>query len=342
VNPDPIRLAIVGAGEAVRSFHAPALKALTDQFRVTMVCSRTITSASRLAPLVDAGQVTADLDEVLARQDVEAVLIAVPICLNLPFAARSLRAGKHVLLEKPLAGTLSEGQELLQVSKQQPHLTAMVAENFRYAPAVNAMKDLVGEGAIGLPEFAYCHSIGHIDPTRQRQWRAQPQHSGGYLMDGGVHYAALLRIILGEIRDVAAVARLFDPRLGGAIGLSAHLCTEQGVQVMYNFLRTPAPVGPWSAQLHIFGAQGTASMDAQGTITMQAAGRAPTRREAPGPPPHLAQLLDFFAAIRLGNPPRSTFDEGWRDMQWVDRALSAADANRSPTSSQRPDASSQL
>lgn len=320
----PVGLAIVGAGSVVRGSHAPALRQLQDRFRVSVVCSRTIDSARKTALLLRGAAASSDLAEVLARPDVEAVLIAVPIAQSAGVARAALAAGKHVLLEKPLAASRREATELLEQSAGVPQLVAMVAENFRYAAFTELYRSLVWDGAIGTPEFAYCHSIGHVDPATQSTWRAEPAHAGGYLLDGGVHYAALLRIVLGEAIETGGLARVTDPRLGGPVGLSAHVRTDRGIQLIYTHLRTASPGARWSVSLSVFGSQGSVVLGTDGTIRVVSRDRPERQVAADGDLGHVAQLCDFFDAIRSGRVPRSSFREGWLDLLWIDAALQAA------------------
>jgi predicted dehydrogenase len=91
---------------------------------------------------------TAVLDEVLADPTVDAVSIATPPATHYPLVKRALEAGKHVLVEKPLATCVSEAEELVELANSRG-LTLMPGHTFLYSPAVNKVRDLIDSGELG-------------------------------------------------------------------------------------------------------------------------------------------------------------------------------------------------
>jgi predicted dehydrogenase/threonine dehydrogenase-like Zn-dependent dehydrogenase len=98
-----LRLALVGAGTFARAAHLPALRTLADRYAIRAVMSRTGHQAKSLAVQAGAEYATSDFDAVLSDSEVDAVLIATRHHLHAKLALRALQAGKHVLVEKPLA-----------------------------------------------------------------------------------------------------------------------------------------------------------------------------------------------------------------------------------------------
>ena len=107
-----VRLALVGAGSFAKGTHLPNLAALSGLYTLAAVCSRTGPNATAAAARFGARYATTDFDEVLADPEVEAVLIATRHNLHGAMTLRALRAGKHVLVEKPLALTREELDEI--------------------------------------------------------------------------------------------------------------------------------------------------------------------------------------------------------------------------------------
>ena len=100
----PVRLGMIGAGLFARDAHVPALYSLDDDFVIAAVYSRTADSADKLnALLPEPADVYTDLDALLARDDIDAVDVLLPITLQPAIIQKALAAGKHVLSEKPVA-----------------------------------------------------------------------------------------------------------------------------------------------------------------------------------------------------------------------------------------------
>ncbi|MPZ92067.1 MAG: hypothetical protein GEU68_10610 [Actinobacteria bacterium] len=165
------------------------------------------------------------LDEFLATSGLDAVWIVSPTFLHHPQGMAALKAGKHVLLEKPLATTAAEAWELVETAKETGVVLATGYQG-RYVPGHQAMKKLIAEGAIGDVTAARSYYGVHRDgpPPEWRQHRTEARW--GALADIGTHHLDLLRMLLGEVvdahgltghqlgfetDDVAAAALRFDP-----------------------------------------------------------------------------------------------------------------------------------
>jgi len=150
VTQTPIGVAVVGAGywgpNLVRNFQA------TPSFRLRWLCDLDVARAQKVLGGYSTVQVTADLDEVLADPEVQAVAIATPAGTHLPIALKALRAGKHVLVEKPLAATFAEGRELVEEAERRG-LTLMCDHTYCYTPAVLRIREMLGSGELGELHF---------------------------------------------------------------------------------------------------------------------------------------------------------------------------------------------
>ena len=149
-----IGIAIVGAGywgqNLIRNFWE------AEQCRLVCVCDKDsilLAKALRRYPTIE---VTQDFDSVLRHVGIDAVVIATPASTHFDFASRALQAGKHVLVEKPLATNTQEVQRLIELAAQKQK-TLMVDHTFLYTPAVRKMKQLVDSGEIG--DLLYFDSV---------------------------------------------------------------------------------------------------------------------------------------------------------------------------------------
>src|SRR5687767_14515241 len=149
----PLRLGLIGAGLVVRRFHWPALAGLADHFRVAAHTDVDDESAAPFAQLTGLGaeQRMPDTAALLARDDVDAVLVAVPPAAARAITAQALAAGKHVLCEKPPGGTLEAARAFHALERENTRgggPTLMMGENFFYRSDLRAARDLVQRGAI--------------------------------------------------------------------------------------------------------------------------------------------------------------------------------------------------
>jgi predicted dehydrogenase len=128
--------------------------------------------AARLHPQV---HVTEDLDKVLADDEVSAVVVATPAATHAPLARRALEAGKHVMVEKPLALASVDAVALATLADQRGQVL-MVGHTFEYVPAVRRMKELIDAGEIG--DLLYLHSqrlnLGRIQSDINAFWSIGP------------------------------------------------------------------------------------------------------------------------------------------------------------------------
>jgi predicted dehydrogenase len=314
----PVKLGVVGCGAIWHRAHAPSLARLADRFTVVGVCSRTEGNAARVATSLPGVSVFTKTADLLGLPGLEAVLIATPTVENAAVVTSALRAGKHVMVEKPLACNDDEAAVLCAEAARH-QMVAMVAENFRYMAGVQEARRLLTEGAIGPPSLAVCTSLGSIDVGRLAEWRQDHRHEGGFLLDGGVHFAAKLRVLFGELSVVGATTGSRDPRLGRYDSLTCHATGATGVYIVLTFVRTAAATSGGESRVAVFGPNGQLVLDRDKlTVNGQLA--------TVGGDSHGfdTEYLEFWNAIRLGNPVRSTFDEGRRDMQLILAALRAA------------------
>jgi predicted dehydrogenase len=148
----------------------------------------------------------ANLDEALAQGSFDAVYVASPVFLHAPQTITALRAGMHVLCEKPMALNFAEAGSMVAAAKAgQKHLG--VAYYRRTYPKVRRTVELLRQGVIGQPVFAFanCHAWFTAE-TGQREWLLDPAKAGGGpLYDIASHRIDLMNYFFGEPLDVRAL-----------------------------------------------------------------------------------------------------------------------------------------
>ncbi|KAB8260676.1 hypothetical protein BDV32DRAFT_158611 [Aspergillus pseudonomiae] len=212
----PIGVAIIGSGTFNHNARFPGVQA-SDAFDLKAIYSRSLTSAQTLATGVsgvdlyseDAGS-GKSYDDLLSRSDITAVIIAIPILVQPEFIRKALIAGKHVLSEKPIAKDLSAAQDLINLHNSRivsSKTVWAVAENWRYmSKFVRAAQEVRRLGGVKNFRVVMRSMIKPGSKYHKTEWRRKPEYQGGFVLDGGVHVVAALRLILGQSDGLAMVA----------------------------------------------------------------------------------------------------------------------------------------
>ena len=145
-----------------------------------------------------------DWRALIARDDVHLVDIAAPGDLHAPIAIAALRAGKHVLCEKPLANTVAEAEEMTAAAAQAraTGARAMLVFNYRRVPALALARRLIAQGRLGTLRHVRAAYLQDwlTDPAFPLTWRLQAGHAGsGALGDLGAHIVDLTQYLTGEL-----------------------------------------------------------------------------------------------------------------------------------------------
>lgn len=166
----PLGLALVGAGR-IGTHHATTVAHRLPGARLVAVADAVETAAKRLAAELDADAV--DVDAVLARSDVDGVLITAPARSHTELVVAAAAAGKHVFCEKPMALTLADADRAIAAAEQ-AGVVLQVGFNRRFAPAFAAARAAIDAGRIGTPQLlrSLTRDPGPFtaDPARIPQW----------------------------------------------------------------------------------------------------------------------------------------------------------------------------
>ena len=205
---------------------APALK---------VVCGRTEAALNAFAERWGWQETTTDWREVVERDDVDIIDIAVPTALHRDIAVAAAEAGKHIFCEKPFALNPAQGEEMLRAAEA-AGVVHYVNHNYRRTPAVCLARQLIDEGRIGQIYHwrgAYLQSW-IVDPNFPLTWQLQAEHAGGGPhYDLNSHSIDLARFLVGEIKSVVAMTSHFIterplPAAGSTAFVGAAETTEKG------------------------------------------------------------------------------------------------------------------
>jgi predicted dehydrogenase len=183
---------VVGIGDITTRRVIPAIQAESRSKLYGLVTR----DSSKAAPY--STRVWSSLDEALHDPAVHAVYIGTPVFLHAPQTIQALRAGKHVLCEKPMAMNEAEARSMLRAAEDSG-TTFGVAYYRRFYPKVQRVKELLAAGVIGKPVFAELTCHAWFDGEGNRSWLVDPAKAGGGpLFDIASHRIDVLNYLFGQ------------------------------------------------------------------------------------------------------------------------------------------------
>ncbi len=191
----PVRYAVVGAGWISQEAFLPAIPQVENSV-VTAIVSGSPDRAQKLAAFYDIPNVYAyeDYDAMLAADVVDAVYVALPNSMHADYAIRAMKAGKHALVEKPLAVSIAESEEMITTADA-AGVFLMTAYRLHSEPGTVKVLELIRAGEIGEPRhFACTFSFQSGDDNH----RLLAKHWGGPLQDIGVYCVNAVRHCFGD------------------------------------------------------------------------------------------------------------------------------------------------
>ena len=249
----PLRIAVVGAGQV----GARHVAAFTDHpgAVVAAVADPLFERAAALASHAG-GTAYTDYEAMLELEEIDAVCVCVPHDLHLAVARASVGAGAHLLMEKPIATTLDDADEMIRIVAE-AGLTMMIGFVHRFRTEAIEAKRLVQEGVLGTPATAldkFC-SLGGPHPPG---WVWQKERAGGgVLMYGGIHAVDRILWLLDTTAETVYARSHAYTRWGGDVedGLVAVLALANGVTASL-FENSPPYGRPGGWETELFGSEG--------------------------------------------------------------------------------------
>ena len=198
-----LRAAVIGLGFGQR--HIQAYQRLPG-VRVVAIAARNAERLEQARRKFEIPAAYTDDAQLYEREDLDLVSICTPDRLHAEQALRALRAGVHVLCEKPIATSLDEAAQLLRAVRE-TGLSFLSGHNYRFVPQFARLKALVEEGApsdLLLAESCYVQDLYAMESLGPGYWRwSDPQD---FYLGGAIHNVDLLRWTMGEVREVHSYA----------------------------------------------------------------------------------------------------------------------------------------
>lgn len=200
-----IRVGLIGCGLMARA-HLPGYQAAAGRAEIVMCCDNNPELAQSHAQKIGGNiELTTDWEQVIASDKVDAVDICSPHYLHAPMVLAAAKAGKHILLEKPMAMNLTEARQMVDATSAAGKIF-MVAQNQRYLPEHQPIKDWLTQGAIGRVIAARIDGNQFLSKGYPKgHWLfSKALTGGGVIRTTAIHKIDMLRFFLGEVRRVTA------------------------------------------------------------------------------------------------------------------------------------------
>jgi predicted dehydrogenase len=342
----PLRLGIVGCGFVTERRHLPTLQRLPE-LRVVALADADTAKCERVAARFGGPSCYADVGELLASSDVDAVAVCTPAASHAEVALPVLDAGKHVLVEKPISLSLEEADALVERAQKLP-VTATVGFNQRHHRLVREARELLRKGAVGpVTAIATRFTDARLAQPDLPAWRGRRELGGGGLLEKLVHHFDLWRFLLDdEVEDVFA-----DSRSGRSDDETTLVTARMRKGALAHAFGTDLSTS--SNEVLVYGEKGSVLVDLYRFDGLVFAGV----RDLPGAPltrlrrlgagaaqlsrslnelrsgglfdaSYAAQWRSFAAAVRGGGRPASTFEDGRRALQIALAAAQSASLGR--------------
>lgn len=329
----PVRIGVVGLG-----YWGPNLVRVLHELEcadVVAVCDLESAALEKIGRRYPAICRTSDFEELLGDGSVDALAIATPVGTHFELAGAALEAGKHVFVEKPMAGSVAEAETLIAIAEDRG-LTLMPGHTFLYSPPVNAVRDLIRRGELGEIYFISTSrvNLGLHQSDASVIWDLGPHEFSilrYWLDETPVSVSAMARgCVMPDVPDVAFISLLY------ASGTVAH---AELSWLAPSKLRRTAIVGAEkmvvyddtsSEPVRIFDSGVTLPDPAtfgEYALTYRTGDIVSPRIDVKEP--LSLELTDFCRAVHTGAQPRSSTQVGLDVLQTieaVDRSLAAAGA----------------
>lgn len=322
-----LSLCVVGCGEFARTF-ARAMQSIPDHVQLLFASRDSQRAADYAAQFNGIGHF-GSYESAAADPRVDAMYICTPHYLHLEHATLAADAGKHILVEKPLARSQHEAAELIRAADQ-AGVTLMVAENYRFMSGVRLARELTDAGRIGNVRLVQLQEEAEFRPA---DWRNDHDlNGGGTFMDGGIHKVDLFRYLAGEPTTVyASQVPSAQPGINAEDGLAMIARTAEGVTGIINhcWSRTARTQRMW---LSVAGSSGRIYYQLGSSELILDDGR--REQKLALEPDHYGlkpMALEFHASIREGRLPETTGAEGLADVMVVLKAYESMETGTAIT-----------
>jgi len=198
----PLQVGLVGFGLGGRAFHAPILNAVPG-LELAAIVERSTNIAGALYPKA---RIVRSLDELLAIDSIELVVITTPNPTHFDLARRCLNAGRHVVVDKPFTPSYAEADELVRLAQECGRIIT-VYQNRRWDGDFQTIRQLVQTGSLGRLVLFESHLERWRPLLKPGAWRERPEPGSGLWFDLGPHLLDQAFVLFGKPEAISAELR---------------------------------------------------------------------------------------------------------------------------------------
>jgi len=334
----PIRVGLVGCG-AISTQHLEAIAALPELSLAGVVSA----SEQRARGVGERWGVpwTTRLEDLLGRDDVDAVTIATPSGLHSAQALAALHSGRHAIVEKPIALSVADADAVVAAGHERSLVVATISQR-RFEPAVRALHEAIEAGALGTISLIIAEGLYHRPQAYydSAAWRGTRDLDGGVLMNQAIHVIDLVRWMGGPVASVSGHVTTLGHRMEAEDTASVSLRFAGGA--LGEIVATTCATPEFPVALRVYGDRGHVRLAGETVVEWDVPGvPAPdvATQEADAVEAHpgvgatqtwgtnaigyLRQYADLVEAVRAGRPPAVTGEDGRNAVEIITAAYQA-------------------
>ena len=334
--PTEVRFGLVGCG-GIATQHIEAMSAV-EGARLVAVTSASAEHARATGERWGVPW-TSDLDELLGRDDIDAIAVTTSSGYHADITLAALRHDKHVIVEKPVAMSVADADRVIAEARARQRWVAAISQR-RFEPLMQTLKAAVGAGALGRIALIAVESVNYRPQSYyDSPWRGTIALDGGVLMTQAIHEIDLALWLGGPVTSVAAHTATLGHVMEAPDTATVSLRFANGT--LAALLATTCAVPGFDQEVRIYGDAGHVRIVNEAPVEWEVPGF-PVPDPSPDDPGasgdalaeatwgtdsigHTRQYRDLVAAIREGRPPAITAEDGRRAVQVV---LAAHESDR--------------
>jgi predicted dehydrogenase len=334
-----IKVGIIGAGN-IGSFHAKVLQEV-EGAALAAVADTNGDSAAKLADRYGCPSFS-DYREMLTRAETDLIAVCLPPSLHYSAALDIAKAGKHILMEKPMDISSEQAGKMTLECKKLGVKLGVVSQH-RFDPVIKILRELIGRGQLGRRLFGTTKILWYREPQYYQgaaAWRGQKSNQGGALMAQAIHYIDLLQYLMGDVEAVQAVCRtLFHTTIevedtglallrfkDGAIGsIEATTVAYPGLMAELSIYTEKATVCVRDDKLNFYSCKDGVVPELEALMAEKKTAAAVADPMALDTAGHREQYLDMIDAIHRNREPMVNGEDGRLPLSLVEAIYRASE-----------------